>query len=116
MPDGLTIHGMMIDYYDLRYGRPMPFPGGNGGRRYLVSDLPTPNEYRKSDLALYIVYVEKETEDLFRLSNAQEVINYTRVAIHEEKEFQDAKAVFQNLTRSYKYVLAVSIQGTYFEN
>jgi hypothetical protein len=115
-PDGFSIRRVMIDYYDPRYGRPMPFLGANSGRRYLVSDLPTPSEYRKNNLGLNIVYVEKETDDLFQLGDAQEVANYTRVATHDDKEFQDAKALFQNITKSCKYVLAVPIQGTYFEN
>jgi hypothetical protein len=115
-PGVLTIKGVMIDYYDPRYGHPMPFLGEQGGRRYLVSDLPTPSEYHKNNLALNIVYVEKETDDLFQLSEAQKVSDSTYAAIHDDKEFQDAKAVFQNITKSCKYVLAVHIQGTYFEN
>jgi hypothetical protein len=115
-PYDLSIQRVMIDYYDPRYGRPMPFLRGNSDRRYLVSDLPAPSEYRKNNLVLNIVYVEKETDNLFRLGDAQNVVNYTRVATHDDKEFQDAKALFQNITKSCKYLLAVPIQGTYFEN
>ena len=118
LPDGFTIQRIMIDYYDPRHGRPMPLPflGGNDVRRYLISDLPTPSEYHKNNLALNIVYVEKETDDLYRLGSAQKIIDYTHVVTHDDKEFQDARAVFQKITKSCKYVLAVPIQGTYFEN
>jgi hypothetical protein len=32
------------------------------------------------------------------------------------QELQDVKAVFGEITRSCRYVLAISINGTYFEN
>jgi len=115
-PGGLTIKGVMIDYYDPGYGRPMPFLGEKGGRVYLVSDLPTPSEYHKNNLALNIVYVEKKTDNLFQLCDAQKLSDSTHAAVHDDKEFHDAKAVFQNITKSCKYVLAAHIQGTYFEN
>jgi hypothetical protein len=35
---------------------------------------------------------------------------------HDVKEFQDVRGIFQELTQAHAYVLAISIQGKYFES
>jgi hypothetical protein len=109
-----SIQDVMTVYYDPNYG--LLLPRRIDGRKYLVSDLPSPGSYYKKNLVLNVVYLEKETDELFRLSDIQNIYISPRVATYDDRKTQDAKALFEDITKSYKYVLAISIQGTYFEN
>ncbi|MBO0719772.1 MAG: hypothetical protein J2P41_03065 [Blastocatellia bacterium] len=115
-PNDSSIQSSFTDYNDLCGGYPVSASGGDRSRKYLVSDLCASGPYRKNGLAMVIAYAEKETDDLIRLNLIQKVYTSPRGTIHNVQELQDVKTVFGEITRSCRYVLGVSIDGTYFEN
>ena len=107
---------MLEDYYDKYYGPgkslPENFPNG-----YYVSDLPTPNRgYSKNNNTLTVVFAEKASKDLFTITYAQNIDGDTLFANYDVKQFQKIEPLFKDIVQNYKYVVAVSIQGQYFEN
>jgi len=65
---------------------------------------------------MVVGYAEKETDDLIRLDLIQKIYTSPDTTTNNVQELQDVKAVFGEITRSCRYVLAISIDGTYFEN
>jgi len=114
-PDYSSIQRILTDYDDLHRGYPVLASGGDRNHKHLVSDLSTPGPYHQNGLTMVVGYAEKETDDLIRL----DLIQKTHTGPHmttNVQELQDVKAVFGEITRSCRYVLAISIHGTYFEN
>jgi hypothetical protein len=111
-PDGSSIQRILTDDDDLHRGYPVP-PSNS---KHLVSDLSSPGPYHKNGLAMVVAYAEKETVELSRLDVIQRVYNTGPTTITIVRDLQDVKAVFGEITRSCRYVLAITIVGTYFEN
>lgn len=118
-PDYSSIQRIMTDYDDLRRGYhrgyPVPPSGGDRNRKHLVSDLSPPGPYYQNGLAMVVAYAEKETVDLSWMDSIQMRHTGPHMTTNVQ-ELQDVKAVFGEITRSCRYVLAISISGTYFEN
>jgi hypothetical protein len=112
-PDHSSIQRILTDYNDLHRGYRVP---AVRMRKHLVSDLPTPGPYRQNGLTMVVGYAEKETDDLIRLDLIQKIYTSLGTTTNNVQELQDVKAVFGEITRSCRYVLAISIDGTYFEN
>jgi hypothetical protein len=110
----VTLREMMTsDYYaSLRINNPR-----------MVLHAPRPAEgYKKGNLVLQVVYAEKSINNLSSMDFAQHVAFEAIYQTHDRKhetyareKLQDVRVVSGAITRSYDYVLAVSIQGTYFE-
>jgi hypothetical protein len=110
-----SIHRILIDYDDLQRGYHRGYPVPPRNRKHLVSDLPTPGPYHQNELTMVVAYAEKETVELSWLDLIQQVYTSPNT-ITNVRELQDVKAVFGEITRSCRYVLAISINVTYFEN
>ncbi|MET0532935.1 MAG: hypothetical protein ABW171_01815 [Steroidobacter sp.] len=129
----LAADGWKLPHYTLREVMTNPYDGFLGDRppyitrttngKPLVSNLRPPDGYKKGKLTLEIIFAERETTDLFPLSLSQYVefeAVYQRFdekkQRYDQKDFRDVPTVVQDITQSYKYVLAISLQGTYFQD
>ncbi len=78
--------------------------------------------YRKNNLALWMIYADKQTGNSFLIDDPQDAAFETVFETYDKKnetydkrDFQNVQAVYQELIRSHPYVFAISIQGMYFE-
>jgi hypothetical protein len=113
-PSTFSLKYIFQHYYDSFYGADKPKPG-NFPDQYLVSDMPKTG-YQKDSLVLSVVYAEKKTKDLFEVDSAQNILRGGLLEFYENKEFQDVKKLFNEITLNNEYVVTLSIQDDYFEN
>lgn len=114
-----SITELLTGYYDKFCGsrRMAVFGRGAITPSCSLAELSKPHErYTKRNLELFISFAEKEAKDLSRMDDVQSINWSTPVLTYDKKEFQNVRVLFQEMTQSYQYVLAVSIQATYFEN
>jgi hypothetical protein len=92
----------MLIYYDTR-------PYGT------VDHVAGPLGYSKVAFDLRIKWAERNTTDRRGLEYLQRVTgNMTRY--YKEQSLQDVDDLFRRVTRDHRYVLAIAIEGHYFEN
>jgi hypothetical protein len=109
------LQAILRDYYDQYYGDKNPQMSAKFGGHYLVSNLPTPS-YAKDDQTMQLGYAEAQTTDVSGLKFIQNVSGATSLTTYDNKTFQDVDQLFQAITASNTYVLAVSVQQTYYQN
>lgn len=83
----------------------------------LVSQLVTsPDWYYKDSFIFNVEYAERETTDLFGIDYAQKHGFDLSFNFYEKPALINTEQVFKKITANHKYLFAISLQGTYFEN
>jgi hypothetical protein len=97
-----SMESYMLVYYDTR-------PYGT------VDHVAGPLGYSKGAFDLRIKWAERNTTDRRSLKDLQSVTeNMTRY--YKQQSLQDVDDLFRRVTRDHRYVLAIAIEGNYFEN
>jgi hypothetical protein len=83
-----------------------------------VGHLPNPYPYYKGGSALDICWTERGSPRLFDLKNIQAhgMGWVSENTFYDQRNLTDASNVFREVTRDHQYILAVAINGHYFEN
>lgn len=104
------------NYYDQYYGSKDRQAIVSFGDTYLVSDMPMViNGYAKNGMVMDVAYAEKDSVEMRWIERLQTGIGGGS-STYEQRDFVDVKAVFAEIAKANKYVLAVSLQKNYFEN
>jgi hypothetical protein len=97
-----SMEDYMLNYYDAR-------------PNVTVDQIAGPLGYSKGPFDLRIKWAERNTTQrpsLELLQNATEHLG----GFYEDRNFQNIDDLFRRMTRDHRYVLAIAIQGNYFEN
>lgn len=106
-----------IAHYDENCGRQAPSKFASAAPDCPPSIPPRSyGGYRKNNLQLRAAYADNDSNFPLIFEHTQQIDLDGMPVAYERTDFQNTYMLFQTIRQSYAYALAISIQGTYFEN